>query len=965
MGFLRQGQQSPAAITQFNGLQIQSSSNVVPIPILYGSNRIAPNVIWTGGFYAIPQYQKQGGKGGGGQQLQGYTYYTSFLMGVCEGPIRNYDGSFVNQQALYGLWGTGLEQSPYGLTPQAPWGFLQANFPGQALGYNGLAYVGAFNYNLGSSPSLPQFSFVISGIASIWAGNVVTGADSDPALIIQDFLTNAQYDVMFPAASIDATTLLSGSRSATVTISIASPGVVAWTANGLSNNQAIVFATTGALPTGLTAGTVYFVAAAAANTFQVSATVGGAAINTSGSQSGVQTATFWDSSYQNYCRASYLALSPALTNQEAANSIIARWLQLTNTAAVWSGGKLKFIPYGDSTITGPTSIGNVTRNPNVTPIYNLADDDFIHEDGKDPLEVVRSDPYASFNWQRLQINLRGAYYDAAPIDVWDQNAIELYGLRRASDITASEICDPVVGQVSAQLILQRQLYIRNTYNFKLSFEYCLLEPMDIVTVTDSGLGLTNVAIRITAIEEDDAGLLSVTAEEFPGGTATTVQYPVQGKTPNSTNQAVVPARVNSPTIFEPPAALTGGVAQVWAAVSGGVAKGYLLAEDGSTGQHNTLQFVANTQAIGNTVVFSVYAQAAARSALRVDIWNGSREIGCDFNLAAGTAGTPDAGITAATITAAGGKWFQCSVSYAMAALAVPAIRILIENPFGTRSYAGTTGDGIYIWGAAFAWTNPTSGVAQAATFLPAFSQVIGATYTVNAIATPEGVAGVADPNWGGAFVWISTDGNTYGHIGTVSAPSRQGVLTGAFAAPPGANTDIANTLSVNLIESGGQLASGTNTDAQNGVTLCLVDNELLAYATATLTGTNAYNLTYLYRGLYGTAAAAHSSGVAFTRIDNAIFQYPLPAAFIGVPLFLKFQSFNIFGQSVEDLSECAVYPYTPSGAGQMPGPVTQALVAGTSLDFGLVTAIVSETDQWGIVTDGFLLAAVDLGAGIP
>jgi hypothetical protein len=35
-----------------------------------------------------------------------------------------------------------------------------------------------------------------------------------------------------------------------------------------------------------------------------------------------------------------------------------------------------------------------------------------------------------------------------------------------------------------------------------------------------------------------------------------------------------------------------------------------------------------------------------------------------------------------------------------------------------------------------------------------------------------------------------------------------------------------------------------------------------------------------------------------------------------VPLFLKFQSFNIFGQSVEDLSECAVYPYTPSGAGQ-------------------------------------------------
>ena len=120
---------------------------------------------------------------------------------------------------------------------------------------------------------------------------------------------------------------------------------------------------------------------------------------------------------------------------------------------------------------------------------------------------------------------------AVPIDAWDQNAIELYGLRRASDITASEICDEAVAQVSAQLILQRQLYIRNTYAFKLSFEYCLLEPMDLVTVTDAALGLNNVAIRITAIEEDDAGLLAVTAEEFPGGTATAVQFLRSGGAP--------------------------------------------------------------------------------------------------------------------------------------------------------------------------------------------------------------------------------------------------------------------------------------------------------------------------------------------------------------------------------------------------------------------------------------------------
>lgn len=80
--------------------------------------------------------------------------------------------------------------------------------------------------------------------------------------------------------------------SSTVTITIASPGVVTWNSHGLSAGAPIVFSSTGALPTGLTVGTTYYVRDEAANTFQVSATPGGAAINTTGSQSGVQTARY-------------------------------------------------------------------------------------------------------------------------------------------------------------------------------------------------------------------------------------------------------------------------------------------------------------------------------------------------------------------------------------------------------------------------------------------------------------------------------------------------------------------------------------------------------------------------------------------------------------------------------------------------------------------------------------------------
>lgn len=78
--------------------------------------------------------------------------------------------------------------------------------------------------------------------------------------------------------------------STTVTITIASPGVVSWTGHGLAADTAIILNTTGALPTGLTVGAIYYVRNPAANSFELSATVGGASINTTGSQSGAHSA---------------------------------------------------------------------------------------------------------------------------------------------------------------------------------------------------------------------------------------------------------------------------------------------------------------------------------------------------------------------------------------------------------------------------------------------------------------------------------------------------------------------------------------------------------------------------------------------------------------------------------------------------------------------------------------------------
>ena len=60
--------------------------------------------------------------------------------------------------------------------------------------------------------------------------------------------------------------------------------------------------------------------------------------------------------------------------------------------------------------------------------------------------------------------------------------------------------------------------IRNTYKFKLGWRFSLLEPMDIVLLTDTALGLDEAAARIIQIDEDDNGELTVIAEEIPGVT---------------------------------------------------------------------------------------------------------------------------------------------------------------------------------------------------------------------------------------------------------------------------------------------------------------------------------------------------------------------------------------------------------------------------------------------------------------
>ena len=566
---------SPNAKPDYTALEIQTATSTLPIPIVWGQNKLAPNILWYANFRAGPGAggKGTGGKGGlvgGSSSSESYTYYADLIMGLCEGPINNIGWIYKNQSIYLALeLGLGWYD---GTTPQTTWPYLAAIYPYNALAYQGTAYLWGAGYNLGDTASIGNHNAEISGI--LW-GTGVNGTDADPAQLIYDFLTNAQYGCGFAAASIDGTTLFGS---------------------------------------------------------------GG------------------DGSLQTYCKAMGIALSPVLDSQEPASSILTRWLQLLNCAAVWSGGELKFIPYGDTAVaqgaettyqnqfsiptpiplstggvpalvnlcsaasfvsdggvvyafsnvpmafigaTAPSAEGtygmptpgqyafatadegkpvvvtftaqNLTGySPDLTPVYALTDSDFVDEKGnKDPVQVERADVFSLPTIQRIEVLNRGNQYAAQPVEARDQSQIEIFGPRVGPTITAHEICDPfIIAPIVAQAILQRELYVRTKFTFKLSWEYCLLDPMDVITITDANLGLSDYPVRVIEIEEDDKGLLAVTCEEFVTGVSTPQFYQTAGSGGYQQNQGVPAVPVNTPFIYEPPLSATGGVAQIWVGASG-------------------------------------------------------------------------------------------------------------------------------------------------------------------------------------------------------------------------------------------------------------------------------------------------------------------------------------------------------------------------------------------------------------
>lgn len=269
--------------------------------------------------------------------------------------------------------------------------------------------------------------------------------------------------------------------------------------------------------------------------------------------------------YATYCQAAELGMSLLLDRQQPC----ARWLEeiadLTVSAVVWSGALLKIIPYSDQSF----SANGATWNPVLTAQYSFGVADYIWPtDNSDPVTLSRTDPAQATNSLGVEYMDASNGYNTQVAPAWDQALIDQYGLRSEPSIQGHEFTSIEVATASATLQLQRRAYVRNVFKFKLGVRHSRLEPMDIVELSEPALGLDNFPVRITEINEDDDGTFAVTAQELPNNPfVARVRQPPLGDI--IVDWLVDPGDANAPIMFQPPAALTGGVNELWFVSSGG------------------------------------------------------------------------------------------------------------------------------------------------------------------------------------------------------------------------------------------------------------------------------------------------------------------------------------------------------------------------------------------------------------
>ena len=226
--------------------------------------------------------------------------------------------------------------------------------------------------------------------------------------------------------------------------------------------------------------------------------------------------------FRTYCDAIGIHLSLVLDQQRTALDILQNLLTATNSDAIYSQGVIKIVPLGDTSTASPV-FGSNNFVPVNTPVYSLGVNDFTNDD--QPVDIQRASPADTYNSFPIEYTDRSAEYADVTVDDPELADVDLRGLWRSSTTQLyATFPDATIPLMLSRIMAQRSVYCRNTYTFEVGWKYILLEPGDLVSLTEPQTGLVNQLVRITELEETPEGKITITAEDFTIGAQAVVPH---------------------------------------------------------------------------------------------------------------------------------------------------------------------------------------------------------------------------------------------------------------------------------------------------------------------------------------------------------------------------------------------------------------------------------------------------------
>jgi len=287
---------------------------------------------------------------------------------------------------------------------------------------------------------------------------------------------------------------------------------------------------------------------------------------------------------RSWCRANGISVALVQDSQRSAKDLIDELLTIGNSAPVYSGDKVKIVPYDEVSGAG---YGGVYIAPTAAgPIANLTDQDFALDKNGNvaPVKFTRKRRTDCDNVVAIEYVERSLDYARNVVSELDQKAVAMFGPRKGGTLSAAElgvntpsgskallaISSGPVAQAIASILAKRSAAGVNEWSFALKQEWLHLEAMDLVTISDTRLGLVSLAVRLKSVKETDKRTLDCVADEFIYGLNHPSPKVLTSASGSIVKSNVSPGLVNPPIIFQPPQAMlpAGGTPQIWFLVSG-------------------------------------------------------------------------------------------------------------------------------------------------------------------------------------------------------------------------------------------------------------------------------------------------------------------------------------------------------------------------------------------------------------